>query len=155
MGGFPVEQTYVGIKTLNPNAKVPVYSSEEAAGADLHACLDDAMTVTIHPGARALVPTGIAIELNPGLEAQIRSRSGLAAKNGIMVLNSPGTIDSDYRGEIKVILYNTGTEPFVVKNGDRIAQMVIAPVLRGVFQATGGVLSATARGEGGFGSTGV
>ncbi|RWB95635.1 MAG: dUTP diphosphatase [Mesorhizobium sp.] len=142
----------VRYKLLHPAAKAPVYGSAEAAGADLHAIGYH----LIKPGNYKLIPTGLAIELAPGTEAQCRPRSGMAAKHGISIVNSPGTIDSDYRGEIKVILINHGSEDFAVNNGDRIAQLVIAPVLRGVFAPVGDEqLSETKRGEGGFGSTGV
>lgn len=141
------------VKTkLNDNAKVPVYSSEQAAGADLCACLVSPMV--INPGEWALVPTGISIELPNGFEAQVRPRSGLAAKKGITVLNSPGTVDSDYRGEIKVILINHSKEPFEINNGDRIAQMVIAKHEVADFIVCY-ELDSTQRGEGGFGSTGI
>lgn len=131
---------------------LPVYSSAEAAGADIRACIEEDMI--IRSGERALVPTGLFIELPAGYEAQIRPRSGLAIKNGISLVNSPGTIDSDYRGEIRIIMINHGAEDFVIRRGDRIAQMVIAPVLRGNF-ITAENLGETERGTGGFGSTGV
>lgn len=131
---------------------LPVYSSAEAAGADIRACIEEDMI--IRPGERALVPTGLFIELPAGYEAQIRPRSGLAIKNGISLVNSPGTIDSDYRGEIRIIMINHGAEDFIIRRGDRIAQMVIAPVLRGNF-ITAENLGETERGTGGFGSTGV
>jgi dUTP pyrophosphatase len=141
----------VGFTALHPNAKVPVYSSDEAAGADLCACIPH--RVDLLPGHRALVMTGIAIQLPKGFEAQVRSRSGLAIKQGLCVLNAPGTIDSDYRGEIGVILYNAGQQPVDIFNGDRIAQLVVAPVFRARF--VGQQLNETKRGAGGFGSTGV
>ena len=125
--------------------------SDGAAGMDLAASLD--ADVTIAPGKRALVGTGLAIALPRGFEAQVRPRSGLAAKHGVTVLNAPGTIDEDYRGEIKVILINHGDEPFVVKSGERIAQMVIARVERVVLDEQTS-LDASARGAGGFGHTG-
>ena len=125
--------------------------SDGAAGMDLAASLD--ADVTIAPGKRALVGTGLAIALPRGFEAQVRPRSGLAAKHGVTVLNAPGTIDEDYRGEIKVILVNHGDEPFVVKSGERIAQMVIARVERVVLDEQTS-LDASARGAGGFGHTG-
>jgi len=122
-----------------------------AAGADLRAAvLDDAV---IKPFERALIPTGLVVEIPPGYEAQVRPRSGLAAKYGVTVLNAPGTIDADYRGEVKVILINLGSEPFVVKRGERIAQMVIAPVTPAVYVKAES-LSGTDRGEDGFGSNG-
>lgn len=137
---------------LENNAKLPIYSSEQAAGADICACLVSPMV--IKPGEWDLVPTGISIELPVGYEAQIRPRSGLAAKKGITVLNSPGTIDSDYRGEIKVILINHSKVPFEINNGDRIAQMVIAKHEVASFDVVFD-LNDTERGEGGFGSTGI
>ncbi len=131
---------------------LPVYSSAEAAGADLKACIQD--DIVLNPGQRYLVPTGISIQLPAGYEAQIRPRSGLAIKYGISLVNTPGTIDSDYRGEVKVIMINHGSEDFVIHRGDRIAQMVIAPVIHGMF-ALSNSLDSTDRGAGGFGSTGV
>jgi dUTP pyrophosphatase len=125
--------------------------SDGAAGMDLAASLD--ADVTIAPGKRALVGTGLAIALPRGFEAQVRPRSGLAAKHGVTVLNAPGTIDEDYRGEIKVILINHGDEPFVVKSGERIAQMVIAPVARVTLDEQAS-LDDSVRGAGGFGHTG-
>lgn len=136
-------------------AFLPQYSTQGAAGADLCAFLgNEDEKITILPGQRALVPTGIRIELPHGYEAQIRPRSGLAAKYGITVLNSPGTIDEDYRGEIKVILINLGEDSFTIKNGDRIAQMVISTYCRSNFIKKD-KFSSTERGEGGFGSTGI
>lgn len=132
-------------------ARVPSYKTAGAAGADIEAFVPE--SVTLPPGGRALIPTGVFIEVPEGYEAQVRPRSGLASKYGVTVINSPGTIDSDYRGEVKVPLANLGEEPFTVKNGDRIAQMVISPVARGVFSKVES-LSETERGEGGFGSTG-
>lgn len=131
---------------------LPVYSSAEAAGADLKACIQE--DIVLKPGQRYLVPTGLSIQLPAGYEAQIRPRSGLAIKHGISLVNTPGTIDSDYRGEVKIIMINLGSEDFVIKRGDRIAQMVIAPVTHGMF-AMADSLDATDRGAGGFGSTGV
>ncbi|MBR5927422.1 MAG: dUTP diphosphatase [Spirochaetia bacterium] len=131
---------------------LPVYSSAEAAGADLRACVQE--DVVIKPGQRYLVPTGLSIQLPVGYEAQIRPRSGLAIKHGISLVNTPGTIDSDYRGEVKIIMINHGSEDFVIHRGDRIAQLVIAPVTHGMF-AMSDSLDATDRGVGGFGSTGV
>lgn len=133
-------------------ANLPVYKTEGAAGADLCACI--AEPITIGCGKTAIVPTGLFFEIPQGYEIQIRPRSGLAAKNGVTVLNTPGTIDSDYRGEIKVILINLGEQDFVINHGDRIAQMVIAPVIQADFAITTS-LSETERGAGGFGSTGV
>lgn len=132
---------------------LPAYQTEGAAGLDLIAALDVQHPLVLAPGARALVPTGLVMELPQGYEAQVRPRSGLALKHGITVLNSPGTIDSDYRGEVQVILVNLGQAPFEVRRGERIAQLVISPVTHAQFAAVNNV-SATARGKGGFGSTG-
>jgi dUTP pyrophosphatase len=143
------------IKRLDHGAGLPLpaYQTELAAGMDLLAAVPEATPLTLAPGARALVPTGIAMELPPGMEGQVRPRSGLALKHGVTVLNSPGTIDADYRGEIGVILINHGSEPFKIARGDRIAQLVIAIVLRPevIEEAE---LDETERGTGGFGSTG-
>ena len=130
---------------------LPAYQSELAAGLDLLAAVDSPLVLA--PGERALVPTGLAMALPAGFEAQVRPRSGLAAKHGVTVLNTPGTIDADYRGEVKVILINLGSEPFEINRGERIAQMVIAPVLQAAI-AEVDALSDTQRGTGGFGSTG-
>lgn len=133
--------------------ELPGYQSRDAAGLDLCAAIARGQKLTLKPGARTLVPTGFALALPHGFEAQVRPRSGLAAKFGVTVLNSPGTIDADYRGEISVILANLGTEPFVIRRGDRVAQMVIAPVTQA--RLTEAVrLAETTRGSGGFGSTG-
>lgn len=132
---------------------LPAYQTAEAAGLDLMAAVPENEPLTLAPGQYALVPTGLAIALPPAHEAQVRPRSGLAAKHGVTVLNSPGTIDADYRGEIKAILINHGQAPFVIKRGERIAQMVIAPVVQAALVPVA-VLSATDRGAGGFGSTG-
>lgn len=133
---------------------LPRYETDGAAGMDLVAAIAADEPLVLAPGARVLVPTGLAIALPQGFEAQVRPRSGLAAKNGVTVLNSPGTIDSDYRGEIKVILINHGSDAFTITRGTRIAQMVIAPVTRGFFREVAS-LDETARGAGGFGSTGT
>ncbi len=132
---------------------LPAYQSEHAAGLDLLAVLPASAPLTLAPGARALVPTGLAIALPPGYEAQVRPRSGLAVKSGLTVLNSPGTIDCDYRGEVQVLLINLGDAPVLLERGMRIAQMVIAPVQRAVLTEVPS-LDATTRGSGGFGSTG-
>ncbi len=132
---------------------LPSYETSQSAGMDLRAAVPESDPMSLAPGERALVPTGLAIALPAGFEAQIRPRSGLAAKNGITCLNTPGTIDADYRGEIKVILINLGQEPFVIKRGERIAQMVIAPVTQGRWELVE-TLPETERGAGGFGSTG-
>jgi dUTP pyrophosphatase len=131
---------------------LPAYATEGAAGLDLLAAVDAPLTLA--PMERALVPTGIAIALPAGFEAQVRPRSGLAAKNGVTVLNSPGTVDADYRGEVKVILVNLSAEAFEIVPGMRIAQMVIAPVTRAEWDERGD-LDDTGRGAGGFGSTGT
>jgi len=131
---------------------LPAYETEHAAGMDLRAAVD--AEITLEPGARAMVPTGLRIALPPGTEAQVRPRSGLAARHGIGMVNAPGTIDADYRGEIKVLLINHGSEPFVLGRGDRIAQLVVAPVLRVTWDEVDS-LDDTPRGEGGFGHTGV
>ena len=133
---------------------LPSYETSGAAGMDLRAAVDEGAPLVLAPGKRALVPTGFIFEVPEGFEAQIRPRSGLAFKNGITCLNTPGTIDSDYRGEVKVLLINLGEEPFEISRGMRIAQMVIAPVTQ-VRVAEITETSATARGAGGFGSTGV
>ena len=132
---------------------LPAYQSAHAAGLDLLAAVAENAPLVLTPGKHALVPTGLAIALPEGFEAQVRPRSGLAAKHGVTVLNSPGTIDADYRGEIQVILINHGAEPFTIKRGERIAQMVIAPVVQAKLVATA-TLPDTDRGAGGFGSTG-
>ncbi|QND49321.1 dUTP diphosphatase [Rhizobium lusitanum] len=133
---------------------LPAYETKGAAGMDLRAAVEDSATLTIAPGKRALVPSGFIFEIPEGFEAQIRPRSGLAFKHGITCLNTPGTIDSDYRGEVKVLLINLGEEPFEITRGMRIAQMVIAPVTQ-VRVAEIAEISETTRGTGGFGSTGV
>ncbi len=135
-----------------PGARMPEYQSAGAAGADIHAHLSE--PILLLPGRRSAVPTGIRLELPEGWEAQVRPRSGLALNHGITCLNSPGTIDSDYRGEVRVILANLGDEPFTVRDGDRIAQIVVSPVARAAFVAAGG-LGESGRGAGGFGSTGL
>jgi dUTP pyrophosphatase len=131
---------------------LPGYMSEHAAGADLCAAVLEALTLL--PGARTLVPTGFSIALPPGYEAQIRPRSGLAIRTGVTCLNAPGTIDADYRGELRVVLANFGTEPVIIRRGDRIAQMIVAPVARASFELVD-ELPESERGDGGFGSTGV
>jgi len=137
-------------KDLEP----PKYQSLAAAGMDLTAAVDEKKPVVIQPGERKLIPTGLAIELPEGMEAQVRPRSGLALKHGITVLNSPGTIDADYRGEVSVVLINHGDSDFVIDRGARIAQMVIAPVVQ-LEVLVVDALSATVRGTGGYGSTGT
>ena len=139
-----------------PNGKglsLPAYQSALAAGLDLLAAVPEDAPIVLAPGKYALVPTGLSIALPPGFEAQVRPRSGLAARHGVTVLNAPGTVDADYRGEIGVPLINHGDVPFTVRRGERIAQMVIAPVVQVEFVPVT-TLSTTARGSGGFGSTG-
>ena len=132
---------------------LPAYQSAHAAGLDLLAAVLEDTPLVLLPGKHAMVPTGLTIALPEGYEAQVRPRSGLAAKHGVTVLNAPGTVDADYRGEINVLLINHGAEPFAIRRGERIAQMVIASVTRGEFVAAD-QLSSTERGSGGFGSTG-
>ncbi len=143
----------MAIERLNGSDDLPLprYMTDHAAGMDIVAAVSG--EVTLSPGARALIPTGIAIALPEGYEAQIRPRSGLAVRNGVTLVNTPGTIDADYRGEIQIILINHGDEPFVVRRGDRIAQMVVAPVSRVLWELKS-ALPSSARGTGGFGHTG-
>ncbi len=136
--------------TGNPRC-VPAYQSPGASGADLMACIET--DIVLKPGERSLIPTGIVLDIPRGLEAQVRPRSGLSVRHGVTVLNAPGTIDSDYRGEVKVILINLGKEDFIIRPGDRIAQLVFAEVTRVAFRL-GEAVSETKRGDGGFGSTG-
>lgn len=131
---------------------LPSYETEYASGMDIRAALENPLQLA--PGRRTLVPTGFKMALPQGYEAQIRPRSGLAYRNGITMLNTPGTIDADYRGEVKVLAVNLGEEEFLIRHGDRIAQMVIAPVQQAIIQETD-TLPGTERGEGGFGSTGI
>jgi dUTP pyrophosphatase len=132
----------------------PSYQSQQAAGLDLAAAIEEETTLVLAPGQRALIPAGIALELPAGLEAQIRPRSGLAHRHGVTVLNSPGTVDADYRGEICVLLINLGTAPFSITRGDRIAQLVISPVTAVTLEQAE-ALDNTDRNTGGFGSTGL
>lgn len=132
---------------------LPAYETPGSAGADVRANLPDRGTLTLAPGERVLVPTGLRLEIPAGYEIQIRPRSGLALKHGITLPNTPGTIDSDYRGPLGIIVMNAGQEAFTITHGDRIAQMILAPVVQARFELTDG-LSDTARGAGGFGSTG-
>ena len=144
--------TNVEIKCVCKNgAKLPQYQTKGAAGADLHAFIEE--TIILKPMERKAIPTGVFIEIPDGFEVQVRPRSGLALKNGITCLNSPGTVDSDYRGELKVILINLGSEDFEIKNDDRIAQMIVSPVIQAEYKIVE-TLSNTERAEGGFGSTG-
>jgi dUTP pyrophosphatase len=143
------------VQRLREGAKLPRYMTAAAAGLDLHALVESpASEIIITPGERQLIGTGLAVELPLGLEGQVRPRSGLALRHGVTVLNSPGTIDRDYRGEVKVLLINHGDEPFIVRSGDRIAQLVIAPVLQVEVDEVD-VLTPSARGEGGYGHTGT
>ena len=139
------------IKKLNPDVELPVYKTSGASGMDLMAFTEE--PIKIPPNTSYLVPTGLYMAFSEDYELQIRPRSGLAAKNSITVLNTPGTIDSDYRGEIKIILFNHGKEDFIINNKDRVAQMVLTPVIKIEFEETDN-LPDTLRGEGGFGSTG-
>ncbi len=140
------------MKRLSPNATIPAYQTAHAAGLDLAACLD--APVTIQPGQIVLIPTGLALAIPHGFEGQVRARSGLSTKHGICLPNAPGTIDSDYRGELRVALINLGKEPFEVTHTMRIAQLVIAPVAHAAILETD-ELDDTKRGSGGFGSTGL
>ncbi len=133
--------------------ELPAYATTHSAGMDLRAAVAEGEPVRLDPGARALIPTGLQIALPDGCEGQVRPRSGLAVKHGVTVLNSPGTIDADYRGEVKVILFNAGEEPFTIRRGERIAQLVIARHARAAWEERE-ALEDTERGEGGFGSTG-
>lgn len=133
--------------------EVPAYETELAAGMDLRAAIAEGEEIILAPGERTMIPTGFSIALPPGYEAQVRPRSGLAAKHGVTVTNAPGTIDADYRGEVCVLLVNLGADPVTFSRGDRIAQMIIAPVIQATWSIVDS-LDETARGAGGFGSTG-
>ena len=139
------------IKKLKPSVQLPSYKTNGASGMDLMAFIDK--PIELKPGKSCLVPTGLSVAFSKEYEIQIRPRSGLAAKNNITVLNTPGTIDSDYRGELKIILFNHGNENFIINNNDRIAQMVLTPIIKMELEVTN-ELPETIRGEGGFGSTG-
>ncbi len=139
------------IKKLDPKVKLPAYKTNGASGMDLMAFTKN--PINVKPKTSSMVPTGLTVAFSENYEIQIRPRSGLAAKNNISVLNTPGTIDSDYRGEIKIIIYNHGDNDFLINNGDRIAQMVLVPIAKISFKETDN-LPETVRGEGGFGSTG-
>jgi dUTP pyrophosphatase len=142
-------------KLVHSDAKAPFYATAGAAGMDVTAVFDDgAVGMIVEPGARAMISTGLKIEVPTGYEVQVRPRSGLAAKHGIMIVNSPGTIDCDYRGEVNIILINTGDDNFMIEPGDRIAQLVVKPAPQHPIVVVT-TLSETVRGEGGFGSTGV
>jgi dUTP pyrophosphatase len=146
--------TRLGIKLLSDRATLPAYQTAGAAGMDLHACLPEGTTLTLQPGDIAKIPIGISVAIPTGLEAQVRARSGMASKHGITPVNGVGTIDSDYRGEVIVPLINLGHEPFQITHGLRVAQLVIAPVVRVLIEQLS-ELGTTRRGSGGFGSTGV
>jgi dUTP pyrophosphatase len=138
----------------NPDLPLPAYETADAAGMDLRAAVPQDEPVVLRPGARHAVPTGLAFAIPAGFEGQVRPRSGFALKSGITCLNSPGTVDADYRGEVKVILINLGAEDVTIRRGDRIAQMIIAPVVQATLSEVSS-LDETARGAGGFGSTGA
>lgn len=144
----------VPVRRLDPRAAIPAYHSELAAGLDLSACLPAGETVSIEPGMIRVIPIGVALALPAGFEGQVRPRSGLATRHGITVPNAPGTIDADYRGELKVALINLGSEPFTIEHGMRIAQLVVAPVAHARVEEVES-LDETTRGTGGFGSTGT
>ena len=139
------------IKKLNSSAQLPTYKTKGASGMDLMACIEK--PINLKPGKSCLIPTGLSVAFSEKYEIQIRPRSGLAAKNNISVLNTPGTIDSDYRGELKIILFNHGNENFIINNNDRVAQMVLTPIIKIELEETNELPDST-RGEGGFGSTG-
>lgn len=141
------------LEGYDPQLSLPSYETEQAAGADIRACLGAGESLVIAPGERVLVPTGLAFEIERGYEVQVRPRSGLSLKTGLLVANSPGTIDADYRGEVKIIMGNFGSKPETIAHGDRVAQLVVAPVHQAKFEVTED-LSSTDRGAGGFGSTG-
>src|SRR5579863_682674 len=154
MGDDTPPKVAVRILPHGEGLPLPAYHSAGAAGADLCAALAPDEKIILEPGARLLVPTGLVLELPAGFEAQVRPRSGIALHRGVTVLNAPGTIDSDYRGEVSVLLVNLGGEPFEITRGARIAQLIVAPVTRAHFVEAAD-LSETARGVGGYGSTGV
>jgi dUTP pyrophosphatase len=139
------------VKKLNPKVQLPAYKTSGASGMDLMACIDQ--PIKISPNSSYIVPTGLSLAFSEDYEIQIRPRSGLAAKNNITVLNTPGTIDSDYRGEIKIILFNHGSEEFIINKNDRVAQMILMPVVKMKLEETD-TLPESLRGKGGFGSTG-
>jgi dUTP pyrophosphatase len=156
MSTGPADSIRVVVRRLSADAaatELPHYASAGAAGADLRACLAPGEAMVLPPGGRAAVPTGLAFAVPDGFEMQVRPRSGLAARHGVTVLNAPGTVDSDYRGEVMVLLVNHGAEPFAIRHGDRIAQALFAPVIRAIFDPAD-ALDETERGAGGFGSTG-
>lgn len=148
----------VKVKTLphyDTSFDLPFYATEGAAGADIRASLPESKSIIVKPGERVLVPTGLIMEIPFGFEIQVRPRSGLSLKSSLMVVNSPGTIDCDYRGEVNIIIGNFGKEDYVIEHGLRIAQLVISPVIQARFSTTTENLSETQRGAGGFGSTGT
>lgn len=147
---------YIKLKKLEHwvvDLELPEYKTKEAAGADIRACLGKGEKMCIKPGERVLIPTGLSMEIEAGYEVQVRPRSGLSLKTGLLVVNSPGTIDSDYRGEVKIIMGNFGTVNEIIEHGDRVAQVLLAPVYQAEFIVTDD-LNNTERGTGGFGSTG-
>lgn len=146
----------VAVKRLPHGADLPLpaYETKHAAGMDLRAAVPADAPLTLHPGDRQAVPTGLALAIPPGFEGQVRPRSGLALNHGVTCLNAPGTVDADYRGEVRVILINLGAEAFVIRRGDRIAQLLISPMVQATWREVE-TLDGTARGEGGFGSTGA
>ena len=152
--GIPTPTPLVRFKRLSPRATLPGYQTEHAAGMDLSACLPEGETVTLRPGDIAIVPCGFAMAVPPGFEAQVRPRSGLASLHGVTMPNAPGTIDADYRGQVKVPIINHGRGDFTIEHGMRIAQMIVAPVSHVVVEEVDD-LDDTSRGEGGFGSTGL
>ena len=151
MANLPFSEVHIKNISKLKDFDIPSYQTDEAAGVDLSASIEN--SIKIRPWEREIIPCGISIAMPKGLEAQIRPRSGLAFKHGITILNTPGTIDSDYRGEIKVIIYNHSGDDFIIKNGDRIAQMMLTPIIKIELEETND-LPETIRGKGGFGSTG-
>jgi dUTP pyrophosphatase len=149
-----VEVKVIKLPHYDESFELPFYATEGAAGADIRACIPEKKSITIKPGERVLVPTGLKLEIPLGYEVQVRPRSGLSLKSALLVVNSPGTIDCDYRGEVNIILGNFGNSDYVIEHGLRVAQLVIAPVLQAQYRVVD-FLSETSRGEGGFGSTGA
>ena len=146
-----MEKPNIQVKQLRPDAKIPQYMTEMAAGMDICAAIEEDLILS--HGERALVPSGLAFSIPEGYEIQVRPRSGLAIKHGIALVNSPGTIDADYRGEVSIIMINHGKEDFIIRSGERIAQLVVAPVSQATIEVVS-ELNETARGQGGFGHTG-
>lgn len=142
------------LEHFDDNLSLPTYETKDAAGADIRACFKNKESFTIKAKTRTLIPTGLSFEISPGFEVQVRPRSGLSLKTNLLVVNAPGTIDADYRGEVQIILGNMGDEDIVINHGDRIAQLVVAPITQASFELVT-ELSSTERGCGGFGSTGV